>query len=322
MFGCINTNGNNGLNETDKNETELNETEIPVENETEEIPVIISIGPCNGTERIDVDICLMENEMCDKITSQELKDQCYFNKFECDYIKDEEKKAECSEIYIEKECQGSSSPSFCKSNLTGNVEYCGLNEECLISFAYEFKDETLCAKIETPFKRSACYAVVNTAWNMCYQMEKYDATQSECLKIYSGIVKKGTTICDGLNETRYLYDCLSSLAFYTNNEQLCSKILIYGTRRDCYYNIAYEYNRPFVCDLSPEKTDADFCRTRIANKLYKPVICEPINDPKYKWGCFGDSIVKDKTLMSECKLINSKLYPEWRTLCESVAVPE
>jgi len=317
LFGCINTNENgNGLNETDENETE-----IPEVNETEE-PIIISIGPCNGTEQIDVDICLMENELCDKIVSDELSDQCYFNKLECNYITDEEKKQECSEILIERKCQGSDFPSFCKANLTGNVEYCGLNEDCLINFAYEFKDDTLCEKIETPHVKSGCYAAVNNAWNMCYQLEKFEATQSECLKILSKINRRGTTICDGLTESRYLYDCLSTLAFNTNNEQLCSKILIYNTRRDCYYNIALEYDRPTVCDLNPEKTDADYCRTRLANKLLKPVICEPINDPKFKWGCFGDSIVKGKTLISECKLINAKLYPEWKTLCENVAVDE
>jgi len=325
-FGCINfTEPEIPSNETEINETGINITNITNGNETNitnNTVSIISIGPCNGTVLIDVDICLMENEMCDEIKTPELRDQCYFNELRCDRINGEEKQEECYQISIERKCQGSNSPSFCKANLTGNVEYCGSNDDCLISFAHEFKDESLCEKIDIVYKKSACHAIVNKAWNMCYQLEKYEATQSECLKIYSKVIQQGSTICDGLTEGRYLYDCLSSVAFNTNNENLCSKILIYNTRRDCYYNIAFEYDRPNVCDLSPEQTDKDFCRTRLANKLFKPVLCEPIQDAKYKWGCFGDSIVKGKTLMSECKLINAKLYPEWRTLCETIAIEE
>ena len=325
FFGCINnnSNGNGEFNETNVNG---NETDVNITNGTENNQTIhdslIIVGPCNGTVLLDVDICLMENEMCDKIKTPELRDQCFYNQFECNLINDNEKKEDCYSILIERECQGSDSPSLCKALLTDNVEYCGLNEECLINYAYEINDESLCEKIETSFKKSACKAIVNKAWNICYQEEKYEATQSECLKIYSTITNMGNTICDGLTESRYLYDCLSSVALNTNNEKLCARILIYNTRRDCYFNLAYEYDRPEVCDLSPEQNDADFCRTRIANKLYKPVICESIMDPKYKWGCFGDSIVKDKTLMSECNKINGNLYPEWKSLCQNVAVNE
>jgi hypothetical protein len=322
FLGCIDTNGNgNGNGDLNETEGELNLTNETENNQTISDALII-VGPCNGTVLIDVDICLMEHEMCDKIKTSELRDQCFFNQFQCDLINDEEKKEECYSILIERECQGSDMPSLCKALLTDNVEYCGLNEECLMHYAYEIKDETLCEKIDTSFKKSACYAVVNHAWNMCYQMEKYEATQSECLKLYSEITGKGNTICDGLEESRYLYDCLSTVAFHTNNENLCTKILVYSTRRDCYFNLAYEYDRPEVCDLSPEQNDADFCRVRIANKLYSPVICESIMDPSYKWGCFGDSIVKDKTLMSECNKIDGSKYKEWKDLCENIAVDE
>jgi hypothetical protein len=322
FFGCIDTNGNGNEN-GDLNETE---GELNLTNETENnqtlSDVLIVVGPCNGTVLLDVDICLMENEMCDKIKTPELRDQCFYNQLECDLINGEEKREECYSILIERECQGSDMPSLCKALLTDNVEYCGVNEECLINYAYEIKDESLCEKIETSFKKSACHAVVNRAWNMCYQYEKYEATQSECLKIYSSIIKSGSTICDGLEEGRYLYDCLSTVAFNTNDEKLCSKILIYNTRRDCYFNLAYEYDRPEVCDLSPEQDDADFCRVRLANKLFKPTICEPIRNPSYKWGCFGDSIVKDKTLVSECKKLDGSRYSEWKSLCFEIAIDE
>lgn len=326
LFGCLALNGDengypNGYLNGNGNDENLNET-----NETENgngIPdELIIIGPCNGTILIDVDVCLMEHEMCDKIKTPELRDQCFYNQLECNLINDDLKREECNLILIERECQGSDSPSLCKALLTDNVEYCGLNEECLMYYAYEINDETLCEKIGTTFKKSACYAVVNSAWNKCYHLERYEATQSECLKIYSRVTGRSNTICDGLEESRYLYDCLSKVAFNTNNENLCRRILVYNTRRDCYFNLAYEYDRPEVCDLSPEQNDADFCRVRLANKLFSPVICEPIRNPSYKWGCFGDSIVKDKTLMSECEKLDGTRYPEWKELCLNIAIDE
>lgn len=319
MVGCLNLENGNGSG-LDHNDTddELNKT-----NQTEVIEdVLIVVGPCNSTILLDVDVCLLEHEMCSQIKTPELRDQCFYTQLNCEMINDEDKRKDCTLISIERECQQSPFPSLCKVLLTDNVEYCGKNEECLTYYAKEVRDESLCEKIETGYKKSACIAIVNQAWNMCYQLEKYEATQSECLKIYSEVTGTGNTLCEGLEESRYYYDCISVVALNTNNEKLCSKILIYNLRRDCYYNLAMEHDRAEVCDLSPDQDDASYCRTRLANKLYKPVLCEPINNPKFKWGCFGDSIVKGKTKLSECNKINGNLYPEWKELCINIAVED
>jgi len=300
-------------------ENKTNGTNIT--NETSALP-IITIGPCNSTDRREVDMCLLNNSMCADIASDDVRDECYYNGLNCTAIHNESFKSEC-EIKVKlMECEMQSEDiNLCKALATHDPLHCGANADCVLRYANKSGDESAC-RLLSDYSATACRAVAANDYGMCYSELQYDATKKECLKLFAQYTGKDGNICNNISSHSYKEDCYKGVAEATADYSNCLLIETYNLHKECLLNVAVQTADHTICNLTRlaystavRNQDVNFCMTMVATAHYKPQYCQDVYDAKYKWECFGNSIVDGKVKKEDCDQIDKALYKEWSEEC-------
>jgi len=286
---------------------------ITTENATKEI----TVGPCKGETRADVDACLMNNSLCADIENAQLKDYCYFKNMNCNKIVNDDLRHNCQISVGFSACTNEANQSLCRALAVNDPYYCGSNTECLLMYAYKTNTSDTCNLVGgTGYEKSACKAIIAYDPYKCYVYEQYEATQKECIKLFSKITGVDGNICSQIKEQLYREDCYSGVAYSSRDYSNCLYITTYKTKKDCILNVAIETANASICEYSSTFTDdIGYCKERVAEYNLMPSICQEINVPGYIWPCFANSILNNKTLKSECYKITNPLYNDWKEEC-------
>lgn len=173
--------------------------------------------------------------LCEKITNQSLRDECYWT-------------------------FGFKNPSFCEKILSEETKH-----SCYTHFALNVAELSQCQeKAPSPYSKDVCFRVFAERTNdpsLCekitVQEEKEDCYYEVAIKI------KNASFCEEVIDQIKKGNCYRIIAVSTKNPSLCEGITDQKQKDECYYIIASDTKNVSLCESIASQYLKDLCYKRV-----------------------------------------------------------
>lgn len=281
------------------------------------------------------DLCLLQiaqtqndSQTCDKIADSAVKQSCYtgfvnFSVSACTNVYDYSVRSVCIKKFAlqtnsvdlcrklnsadVKSCVESVAPCYYKTGdefrfcyAVSKIDYtlCGSDDNCLINFAQNFKNNSACDGISNMASQGLCNSVA-AGTDLCGNLSVV-ANQDSCRELYA---KKTNdiSICQYTTQgSIYELNCYAYFAITTKNTNLCKKVDLLN-KWNCYQNYSWTSGDIAGCDAieAGSVLSRSLCYVQYAKIFGNPSTCEIISNIGSKPACYLGAMDNNPNLKPE-----------------------
>ncbi len=309
----------------------------------------ITINNTNINETCISDICLLQiaetqndSQTCEKIADSSIKQSCYtqfvnYSVSACTNIYDYSIRSVCvrkfaletnsvelckklniadvrSCIDLVAPCYYKTGDEFRACFAVSSKDYalCGSDENCLINFAQNFKNNSACDVISNSASQGLCNSLA-AGTDLCGNLSVV-ANQDYCRELYAKKIND-VSICQYTSKgSTYELNCYAYFAISTKNKNLCQKVDLLN-KWNCYQNYSWVSGDITGCDSIEEGSvlSRSLCYVQYAKIFGNPSTCEIISNIGSKPACYLGAMDNNPNLKPE-NCAGMKL-DSWKVRC-------
>ncbi len=170
-------------------------------------------------------------------------------------------------------------------------------DDCIESLALEFREKTLCEKLENPLpgktvqdKRNACREKINKAdaidsldSSKCFSLENH-ANREECISVVASKTLQ-PELCGQLKTVSGKIYCYTGVALAAGDRKICEQLSAQTNVETCIQKLAVKALDPAACNYFGGLSKRNNCIRAVAIEASAPELCDFILDEFDKKSC-------------------------------------